>query len=106
MTIGPNAILLASAALLAIGAFALIARRNLLIAVFGGQFMYLAAAIAFVTFGRFTDVSSFKGVHRVDAATMAVVVGGVALGQLLLLAALASVLFRERRTFALDAERS
>lgn len=101
MTVGLNQVLAASAALLAIGAFATIARRSVLIALLGVQFMLLAGGLAFVAFGRFG-----LGAENANAAgTMALVVGASAIGQLVVGLAMAAVVYRERRSLAVDADR-
>ena len=101
MSVGLNQMLVVSAILLGIGGFALVARRNLLITLFGGQFMLLAGAIAFVAFGRF----GLGAANQVGAATMAMFAGAAALAELAVGAAMALILFRERRSFALDLDR-
>ena len=53
MNAGLNLILTASAALFAVGAFAVVARRSALLMLIGTQFMFLAGSIAFVAFARF-----------------------------------------------------
>ena len=101
MSVGLNQILVASAGLLGIGAFALIARRHLLVTLFGTQFMLLAGALAFVAFGHFGI-----GIRDQNAApVMALFAGGVMLAELTLMIAMAAVLYGERRTFLDDGER-
>ena len=53
MSAGLNLVLVGSAALFAVGAFALVARRSAIVMLLGTQFMFAAASIAFVAFGRF-----------------------------------------------------
>src|SRR3989442_15337323 len=53
MNVGLNQLLVASAALFAVGAFALVARRSAIVMLLGTQFMFAAGAIAFVAFGPF-----------------------------------------------------
>ena len=101
MTVGLNLLLLASAALLAIGAFAVAARRNVLVSLVGCQFMLLAGAIAFVAFGRF----GLGAANRNGAAAMAMFAGAGALAQLAIGLALVVALYREGRSFVLDADR-
>ena len=101
MTVGLSALLLASAALLAIGGFAVAARRNVLVSLAGAQFMWLAGAIAFVAFGRF----GLGAANRNGAAAMALFGGASALAQLAIGLALAIALYREGRSFVLDADR-
>ena len=101
MTVGLNLLLLASAALLGIGAFALTARRNVLVSLAGSQFILLAGGIAFVAFGRF----GLGAANRNGAAAMAMFVGASALAQLAVGLALIVALYREGRSFAIDADR-
>lgn len=101
MTVGLSQILVASAVLLGIGCFGLLARRNLLITLLGAQFMVLSGAIAFVAFGRF----GLGHAQETGAATMAMFAGAAALAQLAIGLAMALALYRERRSFAVDAER-
>ena len=101
MTVGLNLMLVASAALLAIGAFALVARRNLLVGLAGGQFMLLAGGIAFVAFGRF----GLGAANQNGAAAMAMLAGAGALAQLAVGLALVVAVYREGRSFVLDADR-
>src|SRR5712691_3677669 len=53
MSAGLSLILVASAALFAIGTFALVARRSAVLMLLGTQFMFMASGIAFVAFARF-----------------------------------------------------
>src|SRR5256885_6848475 len=53
MNVGLNLVLAASAALFAVGAFALVARRSAVLMLIGTQFMFMAGSIAFVAFARF-----------------------------------------------------
>jgi NADH-quinone oxidoreductase subunit K len=99
MTVGLNLLLVASAALLAIGAFALTARRNALVSLAGSQFILLAGEIAFVAFGRFGAANSN------GAAAMAMFAGAGALAQLAVGLALVVAIYREGRSFVLDADR-
>jgi NADH-quinone oxidoreductase subunit K len=101
MTVGLSAFLVASAALLAIGAFAVAARRNVLVTIVGSQFMLLAGGIAFVAFGRF----GLGAANRNGAAAMAMFAGAIALAQLGIGLALVAALYREGRSFVLDADR-
>jgi NADH:ubiquinone oxidoreductase subunit K len=101
MTAGLNLVLVASAALFTIGAFALVARRSAIVMVLGTQFMFAACGIAFVAFGRFG-----LGARNQNAgAAMALFAGGVAVAELAVGLAMAAVLYREHRNFALDADR-
>ncbi|HEY9286809.1 MAG TPA: NADH-quinone oxidoreductase subunit K [Candidatus Dormibacteraeota bacterium] len=98
---GLNLLLIASAALLAIGAFAVAARRSVLVSLAGAQFMLLAGAIAFVAFGRFGSGAANEN----GAAAMAMFAGASALAQLAVGLALIIALYREGRSFAIDADR-
>jgi NADH-quinone oxidoreductase subunit K len=101
MSIGLNPLLVGSAALLAVGAFAVVARRSVIASLFGVQFMLLAGGLAFVAFGRFG-----LGAQNSNAAgTMALLAGATAVGELAIGLAMAALLYRERRSFALEAER-
>jgi NADH-quinone oxidoreductase subunit K len=101
MSIGLAPILVASAALFAAGAFAVVARRSIVITLLGGQFMLVATAIAFVAFGRFGSGAQ----NQNSGATMALFIGAVALAQLATGLAMATLLYRETRSFAIDADR-
>lgn len=101
MTVGLNLLLLTSAALLAIGAFAVAARRNVLVSLAGGQFMLLAGGIAFVAFGRF----GLGAANRNGAAAMAMFAGATALAQLAIGLALVVALYREGHSLVLDPDR-
>ena len=101
MTVGLNAILVGSAALFAVGAFAIVARRSAIVSLLGTQFMLVAGAIAFVAFGRF----GLGAANQTAAAAMALFVGATALAELAIGLAMAALLYRERRTFAVDVER-
>jgi len=106
MSIGLNGFLLASAALLAVGAFATVARRSALTTLLGTQLMFAAGAIAFVAFGRFTVLSQTPAAaHENVAGVMALFVGAVALAELALGLAMAALVYRESRSFAVDADR-
>jgi NADH:ubiquinone oxidoreductase subunit K len=101
MSVGLTPILVASAALFAIGALALVARRNMIITLLGGQFMLVAAAIAFVAFGRF----GLGAEHKNSAAVMALFVGAISVAQLAVGLSMAVLIYRESRSFAVDADR-
>ena len=101
MTAGLNLVLVASAALFAVGAFALVGRRSAIVMVLGTQFMFAACAIAFVAFGRFG-----VGARNPNAgATMALFAGAVAVAELAVGLAMAALIYRQQRSFALDADR-
>jgi NADH-quinone oxidoreductase subunit K len=105
MSVGLNAILVASAALFAVGAFALIARRSALTALLGTQFMFAAGAIAFVAFGRFSVLAQTPAAaHQNLAGAMALFVGATAVAELAVGLAMAALIYRESRSFSVDAD--
>jgi NADH:ubiquinone oxidoreductase subunit K len=105
MSVGLNAILVASAALMATGAFAIAARRNAVITLLGTQFMFAAGVVAFVAFGRFSVLGQTPGAaHQNVAGAMALFVGAVAIADLAVGAAMAVLLYRDSRHFFLDAD--
>jgi NADH:ubiquinone oxidoreductase subunit K len=101
MSVGINLILIASAALFAVGLFAIVARRSAITTLLGTQFVFAAGAIAFVAFGRF-------GLGRADqnaGAAMALFAGATALAELAIGLAMAFVIYRESHSFVLDPDR-
>jgi NADH-quinone oxidoreductase subunit K len=101
MSIGLTQVLLASAALLAVGIFAVVARRNIVTTLLGTQLMLLAGAVAFVAFGRF----GLGAENHNAAAAMALFVGVTSVAELGVGLTMAILLYRESRSFAVDAER-
>ncbi|HEX9095924.1 MAG TPA: NADH-quinone oxidoreductase subunit K [Candidatus Dormibacteraeota bacterium] len=101
MTAGLNLVLVASAALFAVGAFALVARRSAVIMLLGTQFMFMAGSLAFVAFAQF----GIGKIHSTAGAAMAVFAGGVAVAELAVGLAMAALIYREHRNFVLDADR-
>lgn len=101
MTAGLNLILVASAALFAVGVFAIVGRRSAIITLLGTQFIFLAGAIAFVAFGRF----GLGAENKTSAATMALFVGASAVAELAIGLAMAALIYRESRSFAVDVGR-
>lgn len=101
MTVGSNLILVASAALLAVGVFAIVARRNTVTTLLGTQFIFAAGAIAFVAFERF----GLGAASENSGGTMALFAGAIALAELSIGLAMAIVIYRESRSFVLDPER-
>lgn len=101
MSAGLNLILTASAALFAIGAFVTVARRSAVITLFGTQFMLAAGAIAFVAFARF----GLGAANGTAGATMALFVGATAVAELTVGLAIAALIYRENRSFGVDADR-
>jgi NADH:ubiquinone oxidoreductase subunit K len=101
MSAGLTLMLVASAALFAVGAFALVARRSAIVMLLGTQFMFAAASIAFVAFGRFG-----LGAQNPNAsATVALFTGATAVAELAVGLAMAAVIFREQGNFSVDADR-
>jgi NADH-quinone oxidoreductase subunit K len=101
MTAGLNLVLVASAALFAVGAFALVGRRSALVMVLGTQFMFAACGIAFVAFGRF----GLGARSQSAGAAMALFAGAVMVAELAVGLAMAALIYRQQRSFALDADR-
>jgi NADH-quinone oxidoreductase subunit K/NAD(P)H-quinone oxidoreductase subunit 4L len=100
MTAGLSLVLVASAALFAIGAFALVARRSAIVILIGTQFMFAAGAIAFVAFGKFG-----KGADAFNAGSaVAFFVALTAAAELAVGAAMAVLLYRAGRNFFLDSD--
>ena len=106
MSVGLNGVLVASAALLVVGAFATVARRSALTTLLGTQLMLAGGAIAFVAFGRFSVLGQTGAAgHQNVAGAMALFVGAVAVAELALGLAMAALIYRESRSFAVDADR-
>jgi len=101
MNAGLNLILTASAALFAVGAFALVARRSAVLMLIGTQFMFFAGSIAFVAFARF----GLGAAHASAAAAVAIFAGATAVAELAVGLAMAALIYREHRSLAVDAER-
>jgi NADH:ubiquinone oxidoreductase subunit K len=100
MSVGLNLLLVASAALFAVGAFAVVARRSAIVMLLGMQFMFAAGAMAFVVFGRFgLGARIFE-----RGATVALFVGATAVAELAVGLAIAALIYREHRSFAVDAD--
>jgi NADH:ubiquinone oxidoreductase subunit K len=100
MSAGVNLVLVASAVLFAIGAFAVIARRSAIVMLMGTQFMFAAGAIAFVAFGKFG-----RGADAVNAGSAAAFfVAITAAVELAIGAAMAVLLYRAGRNFFLDSD--
>jgi NADH:ubiquinone oxidoreductase subunit K len=102
MSAGLTLMLVASAALFAVGAFALVARRSAIVMLLGTQFMFAAATIAFVAFGRFG-----LGAQNQNASTaVALFAGATAVAELAVGLTMAAVIFREQGNFSVDADRA
>ena len=100
MSVGLNLIMVASAALFAVGAFAVVARRSSMVMLMGTQFMFAAGAIAFVAFGKFG-----RGADAVNAGSaMAFFVAITAAAELAIGAAMIVVLYRSSRDFFLESD--
>jgi len=98
---GLNLLLVASAALFAVGVLGVVTRRSAVVMLLGTQFMFIAGALVFVAFARFG-----LGAARANAgATMALVTGAVSVAELAVGLAMAALIYREHRSFALDADR-
>jgi NADH-quinone oxidoreductase subunit K len=101
MNVGLNLLLVASAGLFAVGALALVVRRSAIVMLLGTQFMFMAGAIAFVAFGTFG-----LGARAFSAgALVAVFTGATAVAELAVGLAMAALIYREHRSFAVDADR-
>lgn len=101
MTAGLNLLLVASAALFAVGAFALVARRSAVVMLLGTQLMFMAGSLAFVAFAEF----GIGKIHSTAGTAMALFAGGIAVAELAVGVAMAALLYREHRNFVLDADR-
>ncbi|TMF21172.1 MAG: NADH-quinone oxidoreductase subunit NuoK [Chloroflexi bacterium] len=101
MNVGLNQLLVASAALFAVGAFALVARRSAIVMLLGTQFMFAAGAIAFVAFGTFGLGARTFGA----GAAVALFAGATAVAELAVGLTMAALIYREHRSFAVDADR-
>ncbi|HEV2014473.1 MAG TPA: NADH-quinone oxidoreductase subunit NuoK [Candidatus Dormibacteraeota bacterium] len=101
MSAGLNVMLVGSAALFAVGAFALVARRSAIVMLLGTQFMFMAGGIAFVAFARF----GLGAVHATAGAAVALFAGAIAVAELAVGLAMAALIYREQRNFSVDADR-
>jgi len=101
MSAGLNLVLVASAALFAVGSFALVARRSAIVVLLGTQFMFTAASIAFVSFARF----GLGARNQSAGAAVALFAGAAAVAELAVGLAMAAQIYREHRSFGLDADR-
>jgi NADH-quinone oxidoreductase subunit K len=100
MSAGLNIVLVACAALFAVGAFALVARRSAIVMLLGTQFMFMAGGIAFVAFARF----GLGAVHATAGAAVALFAGATAVAELAVGLAMAALIFREQRNFSVDSD--
>ena len=101
MSAGLGQILAASAVLFAVGAFAVVARRSAVLMLLGTQFMFTAGGIAFVAFARF----GLGAGHATAGAAVALFAGATAVAELAVGLAIASLIYREHRSLAVDADR-
>src|SRR2546425_12645113 len=101
MNAGLNLVLAASAALFAVGAFALVARRSAVLMLMGTQFMFMAGCIAFVAFARF----GLGAVNATSGAAVAIFAGATALAELAVGLAMAALIYRQHRSLVVDADR-
>lgn len=101
MSVGLVTILVTSAALFAVGAFALVARRSAVLMLLGTQFMFMAGGIAFVAFARF----GIGAAHATGGAAVAMFAGATAVAELAVGLTIAALIYREHRSFAVDADR-
>ena len=101
MSVGLNAVLIASAALFAVGAFAVVARRSAIVMLLGAQFMFMAGSIAFVAFAQF----GLGKIHSTAGTAVALFAGATAVAELAVGLAIAALIYREHGSFAVDADR-
>lgn len=101
MSAGLNLMLVASAALFAVGVLGVVARRSAVVMLLGTQFMFMAGCIAFVASARF----GIGKIHSTSGASVALFAGAVAVAELAVGLAMAALLYREHRSFALDPDR-
>jgi NADH:ubiquinone oxidoreductase subunit K len=101
MNAGLTLILAASAALLAVGAYAVIARRSAVLMLIGTQFMFIAGCIAFIAFARF----GLGAGNATSGAAVAIFAGATAVAELAVGLAMAALIYREHRSLAIDADR-
>ncbi|MEO6796995.1 MAG: NADH-quinone oxidoreductase subunit K [Candidatus Dormibacter sp.] len=98
MTAGLNLVLVASAALFAIGAVALLVKRSVIVMLIGSQLMLTAGGLAFVAFSRF----GLGWVNTNRGPAVAFVAGTVGVAELAIGAAMAVIIYREHQTFLAD----
>lgn len=98
MKAGLSLLLVASAALLSIGALGLVIKRNVIVMLIGGQMMLAAGGLAFVAFSRF----GLGALNVNNGAAVALFAGFVGVAGLAVGLAMAAVVYRERATFLTD----
>jgi NADH-quinone oxidoreductase subunit K/NAD(P)H-quinone oxidoreductase subunit 4L len=101
MNVGLNLVLAASAALLGVGAFAVVARRSAVLMLIGTQFMFMGGSIAFVAFARF----GLGAANAKAGAAVAIFAGATAVAELAVGLAMAALIYREHRSLAIDPDR-
>jgi NADH-quinone oxidoreductase subunit K/NAD(P)H-quinone oxidoreductase subunit 4L len=101
MSVGLAVILVASAALFAVGAFALVARRSAVLMLLGTQFMFTAGGVAFVAFARF----GLGATHATAGAAVTIFAGATAVAELAVGLSIAALIYREHRSFSVDTDR-
>jgi NADH:ubiquinone oxidoreductase subunit K len=100
MSVGLNAVLIASAIVFAAGAFGILARRSAVVMLIGTQLMFAAGGIAFVAFARF----GLGAANGAAGPAVALFTALTAAAELAIGAAVAVILYRERRNFFLDSD--
>jgi NADH-quinone oxidoreductase subunit K len=101
VNVGLNLVVATSAALFAVGAFAVVARRSAVLMLIGMQFMFVAGSIAFVAFARF----GLGAVNAPAGAAVAIFAGATAVAELAVGLAMAALIYREHHSLAIDADR-
>jgi NADH:ubiquinone oxidoreductase subunit K len=100
MSAGLSVFLIASAALFAIGAFAIVARRSVVVMLIGTQFMFAAGAVAFAAFSHFSWGRGPLGA----GPAVAIFAGATAAAELAVGAAMAVLLYSDSHHLFLDAD--
>jgi NADH-quinone oxidoreductase subunit K len=98
MKAGLSLLLVASAALLAIGAVGLVIKRNAVVMLIGGQLMLAASGLAFVAFARF----GLGALNANNGAAVAMFAGFAGVAGLAIGVAMAAVVYREHDTLLVD----
>jgi NADH:ubiquinone oxidoreductase subunit K len=101
MNVGLNLVVATSAALFAVGAFAVVARRSAVLMLIGTQFMFVAGSIAFVAFARF----GLGAVNAPAGTAVAIFASATAVAELAVGLAMAALIYREHHSLAIDADR-
>lgn len=98
MTAGLNLVLVCSAVLFAMGAAALLIKRNVVVMLIGTQLMLTAGGLAFVAFARFGLGASSPS----RGPAVALFVSAIGIAELAVGLAMAAIIYREQRTFLVD----